>query len=149
MLTHITNKLEALRRFSFETEVVAIVEDNKDKLAVLQAQQLSQGVNSKGQQINPQYAPFTVAYKKQFGVGLGAITDRVTFYQTGDLYKRLYAAVDAKTYRMKADTFKFDKMIKRSGKDVVGLNSDSRRDFIMEVTRPQILEVYHQKVTNV
>jgi hypothetical protein len=149
MLTNLKNKIQALERFNFKDELVSIVRDNKEKIADLQASQLAKGVNSKGLTIFPQYAPFTINFKKKYGVGLGAVVDRVTYFQTGDLYKRLYAAVDAKNYTIKADSFKFDKMIERSGKDVVGLNKDSRRDFVNEITRPQILEVYKRKVTDI
>lgn len=149
MLNHLKKKIEALERFSFQNELVTILDANKERIADLQASQLAKGINSKGAPIYPQYSPFTVQYKKMFGVGLGAVTDRVTFFQTGELYRKLYAAVNAKNYTIKADTFKFDKMIKRSGADTVGLNVESRRDFVNEITRPQILEVYKKKVSDV
>lgn len=149
MLTHLQNKIKALQAFSFKDELITIVEDNREKLADLQASQLAQGVNSKGQQINPQYRPFTVEQKLKYGVGLGRVVDRVTFFSSGDLYRSLSAQIAGTKFKISSPSFKFDKMIKRSGVDVVGLNIESRRDFIMEVTRPGILDAYDRKVRKV
>jgi hypothetical protein len=148
MLTHLQNKIKALQSFSFSKELVKIVTDNKGKLADLQASQLAQGINSQGKQIYPQYAAFTISEKKK-KTGLAGVYDRVTFFNTGELYKSLAAQIQGSKFRITSPSFKFDKMVQRSGVGVVGLNVDSRRDFIQEITRPEILEVYRQKVTSV
>lgn len=149
MLDHLQRKIKALETFNFKSETLAVITEHKDKLADLQAEQLAQGLNSKGEKIGPEYRPFTIQKKKSEGVGLGRVTDRVTFFQTGELYRKLRAEIRVSAFAIKADSFKFDKMIKRSGVNTVGLNDDSREKFILGVTRPGILKAYKQKVTDV
>src|SRR5438105_15278256 len=109
MLTHLQNKINALQSFSFQDELVKIVTDHKDKLADLQAAQLAQGINSKGEEINPQYAPFTIEQKKK-KTGLAGVYSRVTYFDTGDLYKSLQAQVSGTKFSIRSESFKFDKM---------------------------------------
>jgi len=134
----IQEHLAKLRGFNFQDELQVIIEDNKERVADLQADQLSQGLRNDGRQINPQYTKYTVAAKQQFGVGLGAVTDRVTFYDTGELYKSLRVKVTPTTFTIQSDNFKFDKMIKRSGKETVGLSKDYCDMFVQSYTKPII-----------
>lgn len=39
------------------------------------------------------YAPATVRYKRDFGVGLGRVTDRITLFQTGRHYQGLFTRI--------------------------------------------------------
>lgn len=144
-LINLRNKITALRNFSFEKELVNIIEVNKEKIADLQAIQLFTGKNSKGEEIYPSYVAFTIAEKKK----KGQVTSRVTYKDTGELYESLFVIVQGRKFSIKSNSFKFDKMIKRSGVSVIGLNYESRVSFIEEFTRPQILEAYHKKVTNI
>lgn len=145
MVNRLEAKIKALEAFSFEREVIDIVQTNKDKLADLQATQLFSGKRSDGSDINPQYAPFTIEQKKKKGQPY----DRVTFRDTGELYRSFFADVNNKTFSIKSDNFKFDKMIKRSGVKTVGLNIDSRRTFVDEITHPEIIRRYEEKVGRV
>ncbi len=157
MLEHLQRKISALESFSFEDETRKIIEVNKDKLADLQATQLSQGIDVEGRRItlllhgkrSDSYAPFTIKKKKEEGKGLGAVIDRVTWYMTGELYKSLDVEVKASSFRFTSNSFKFEKLIDRSGVRAIGLTKDSRIDFINGVTRPQILLAYTQKVQSV
>jgi hypothetical protein len=148
MLNHLENKIKALRSFSFEKEAKAIIETNKDKLADLQAQQLYRGVDINEQPLTLDgqgYSPFTVQEK----IRKGQPYDRITWRDTGAMYASLRAQVRGDKFSIISNSFKFDKMKKRSGAKAVGLGLDSRRDFVMQVTRPGILDVYRRKVTNV
>jgi hypothetical protein len=139
------SRVDALKAFDFGDELEGIVERNKSTIADLQAEQWAKGKRSDGNDINPQYSPFTIAYKKQFGVGLGRITDHVTFYQTGELYKSLYAAVNNRQFSIESDNFKFDKAKKRSGEKIVGLNQESKVTFAENITLPEIKKVLKDK----
>lgn len=148
MLTNLRNKINALRSFDFDKEQRTIIDANKDKLADLQAEQLAQGLKSDGSRITPGYSAFTIQDKKANGTGLGAVTDRVTFFKTGELYRKLRADIQGSTFAIRADTFKFHKAIDRSGVNVVGLSRDSKEKFVLTYTRPGLLKAYEQKVTN-
>lgn len=148
MLTHLKNKLQALKSFSFEGELKKIVEINKDKLADLQATQLYTGRDVNGEPITLNgrgYSHFTIKQKQK----KGQVTDRIVWRDTGELYKSLKAEIKGSVFAIKSNNFKFQSLLKRSGEKTIGLNIDSRREFVSEITRPSILKVYKEKVTDV
>ncbi len=67
----------------------------------------------------------------------------------GELYKTLKAEIKGSKFAIKSSSFKFKKLLERSGEEAIGLNAESRREFVTEVTRPNILKVYKEKVTEV
>jgi hypothetical protein len=144
-LTELKNTIARLKAFDFHEELQTVVEENREVIADLQAEQLAKGVKSDGNEINPPYSPFTVEQKQKHGVGLGRITDHVTFYDTGEMYSLMRAEVSGDQYEITNSSFKFDKMKKRSGERVVGLNDSSKRTFAEEITIPNIKKVFKQK----
>jgi hypothetical protein len=145
MLDNLKKKREALVKFSFEDELLHIVEVNKDRIADLQATQLFSGVNAKGEPINPGYSPFTIQEK----IKKGQPYDRVTYKDSGALYASLFTLITGKKFSIKSESFKFQKMVNRSGINVVGLNYQSRMEFIDSFTRPGIKRAYQDKVKNI
>lgn len=135
---------DAINNFDFAAEQEQIVTDNKDVIADLQAEQWAQGLASDGGQIYPEYAPYTIEQKRG-KPGLSGVTSHVTFYDTGETYRLLTAMINSGHYTITAATFKFDKIIKRSGKRVVGLTYDSREKFAKGVTLPGIKKVFKEK----
>jgi len=63
-LDNLRNKIEAFRAFDWAAEAKGIVERNEELIADLQAEQLSKGLNRKGELINPQYSSFTIEDKR-------------------------------------------------------------------------------------
>ncbi len=145
-LDNLRNITNALEQFDFEQELIHIVDANESTVVDLQAEQLSHGVNSAGQQINPPYAESTIEYKRKHGRGLGSITDRVTFYMTGELYQSLRAQVVGGKYEITSPLDKFGYMIKRSGEWTIGLSDEYRERFIDGVTRPEIARIVNEKL---
>ncbi len=157
MLNRLKNKIAALQKFSFGDELKKIVEDNKDKLADLQRDQLVKGKDSNNNYIKLKdnhsygggYRPFTINEKQRYGKGTGAIVGHITWFMTGKLHESIRAFISGDKFRLKSHDFKFEKLIIRSGEEAIGLNADSRREFVTEVTRPNILKVYQEKVAGV
>lgn len=58
------------------------------------AGQLSAGVNGDGSSITPEYSFLTVQLKKD-KPGLAGVTDRVTLFDTGEHYRKLYTDVQS------------------------------------------------------
>lgn len=148
MLTHLQNKIKALRKFDFQKETRKIIEANKDELVVLQQQQLYSGIGADSKPLTLEgrgYSPFTIQIK----IKKGQPTNRITWHDTGELYGSLTAQVRPLTFAITSNNFKFKKMILRSGTDAVGLDFASRKEFIEKVTRPGILKAYREKVMNV
>lgn len=140
-----------LSRFSFEEEQNIIIEENKDVLADLQAEQW--GSTSKdyaGREIklldNPggRYRPFTIQKKLSEGSGLGRVTNRITLFQTGALYRQLFVTITTQKFFLKSTVPYFSKLMKRTG-DVTGLDVDHRRTFAETYVVPGMREALERK----
>jgi hypothetical protein len=122
-----------------------IVKKYDKELLALQKDQLSQGINSRGNSINPPYRPFTIEQKKQRS-GLAGEYRFVTYFDTGGLYAKLQLIVQGGKFTITANTFKFAKAEQRSGNDTFGLNKESRieaRDYIIA---PELIAEYRKSV---
>lgn len=141
-LTDLESLITNLEAFDFAKEQHDIVEANKDVLADLQAEQLARGRDRNDAPLIldgvAAYSPFTVRYKKEFGRGLGAVTDRVTFFMHGTLYKELFATIRPKTFIMESRVPYFGKLLERAGENAVGLAPDERLKFAETYVIPGI-----------
>lgn len=149
---HLKQLADNLRRFDLEKEQTAIIEKNKDVLADLQAEQW--GETSKdyaGRDIklldNPggAYRPFTIAKKRSEGIGLGAVTSRITLFQTGALYRQLFTTITGGKFFLKSTVPYFGKLMKRTG-DVTGLDNERTEKFFETYTRPGVKKALKEKV---
>lgn len=144
-LEGLTKLVEDLERFDSHTELLDIIERNGSRIVELQQEQLSFGVDVHGEKRSDEYRPLTVYLKEHFGQGLGAVTDRVTFFMTGEMYGLMENEVDGDEFVVKANTFKYDKMIERVGEENYGLEPFQRQVFYEEVTLPQFGEALLEK----
>ena len=152
-LEHLNTLINNLEQFDLAKEQEIIIEDNKDVLADLQAEQW--GSTSKdyaGRDIklldNPQYGegyrPFTIEKKKREGVGLGSVTNRVTNYQTGELFRLMKTNINAGKFFFTSDVPYFKSLMRREG-DPTGLDHDQRLKFAETYVRPGINAVLKEK----
>jgi len=128
-----------------------IVVSNGEKIADLQAIQLFSGIDSQGEQIQLKdngpwaygYRPYTMVRKAQKGQPY----DRVTWRDTGALYRSLYTAFSSGQFRVmsRSEQGKYDEMIDRSGDEVIGLTESSRLEFAEDVLLPAFKEVLLKK----
>ncbi|QES88869.1 hypothetical protein [Rhizosphaericola mali] len=146
-LNQLQNLIQSLSKFDFETEQERIVSDNKDLLTTFLTNQLSMGLDGNDENIQPQYAPFTIEIKEKYGQGLGAITDRVTFFMTGAFYQGLQSSVGAGVFSFTSPVSYLQDIINRSGQKVLELNIHSREDFGNDILFPKFKEVFKQKTT--
>ena len=108
----------------------------------------AKGVDAKGNQLEQQYtgyktySPKTIKLKKEFGRGLGAITDHITLYDTGEFYKSGKVEFKDGSFIITADTIKDDTdLIDAWGEDILGLNEESLselRQMAIEIIIPTI-----------
>lgn len=145
-LDNMASILEKLAAFNAGDELREIVEDNGERLVELQQEQLAAGQDKDGQSRTDQYAISTVQMKQKNGVGLGAVTDRVTFFNVGNLYQSLRTNVSQDQFMVNSPLPTFDYMINRVGEENYGLSPDQREEFATEITAPQIKERFHDKV---
>ena len=144
MLTGLEDMIKGLKAFDFGEEMERVIIEHKDVIADLQAEQWAKGINSFGREIGPAYAPYTIEQKQQKS-GLAAVTDHVTYYDTGELYKSLNGEVSNKQYDITSPSFKFEKAKERSGVTVVGLSPESKQRFAEEITIPGVRKVFKEK----
>jgi len=134
-----------LSELDLEREQYQIISDNADEIVLAQAEVLSEGKDKSGRKTDDRYKPFTIAYKRQFGQGLGSVVDRVTFFMTGNLYYSLFARVTAKTFVVTSPLETYTKMINRIGKDNYGLDPERKEKFRQEITLPSLKKVLFTK----
>ena len=146
-LTNLETIIEGLKTFNAYDEVERIVDDNHEVIVQLERDQLSEGIDKDGNPRNDSYAPMTIALKNEYGKGLGAVTDHVTFYMTGTLYESLFYKSDGEEFTVTSPLETYDKMIERIGEDEYGLSPENRLYFAEEKLMPKFSETFKEKTT--
>jgi hypothetical protein len=138
------SRIQALNQQT-EQIATATVEQTKEDYLELNASQLAQGVDKNGDSITLDgngYTPYTKDLKEKYGQGIGAITDHVTLYMTGAMYKSETLGVQGRDILLNFNTDYSDELLGRTGDTVLGLNADSREDYIhgpfISALKPQI-----------
>jgi hypothetical protein len=142
-LDRLINNLSSI---DFEAEQQSIVHENLDELSELQKKQFGEGIDGKSQPIllkdnakyNYGYRPFTIQQKKLFGVGLGAVTDHITFYSSGSLYDNIYTQMNGNTFQIASHVPYWSVLMGRTQEQSNVLNEDNRRYFGETIVIPAI-----------
>lgn len=153
MLQDLERFVENFGRFDWEAEQLKIIEENKYRLERLQAVQWSNSSDKEGKEVRLRdnelfgfgYSPVTIRLKKKYGVGLGRVTDHVTLFQTGALYREIFATITRVEFKLSSRVPYFTGLMLRTG-DVTGLNLEMRTKFAEQIVLPSILRVYSEKV---
>jgi len=129
----------------FIVEVVrSIVEKNSNEIIELntEKQLFDKGIGSDGKSLEPPYSnPYKKLKKK-----LGQPTDRVTLRLDGDFYKSFEVVIGNEQFRINATDFKTKFLLKRYGKQVLGLTNSSVSQFNQIVIRPELLSEIRKKI---
>lgn len=134
MLQPFLNTINKIAAFNFATAQSEAIKTNTDVLADMQADQFAQGHDSRGEPIllnGRGYNLFYADKKRKYGVGLGAVTSRVTLFYTGELYKQLFASIVSGNVQIKSRVSYFPSLMSRTG-DVTGLDYEHRVQFANE-----------------
>lgn len=134
--------LELAEKVNIENVCSTALQKNENKIADLNAYQLSRGKRSDGSDILPEYAPLTIELKKG-NPGLSGVTDRVTLFDTGAHYKGLYADVQGVQIEYgskdkKSAALEKKYATKRGG--LYGLDEDSRDELISSSLQADTIE---------
>lgn len=146
-LTNLETIIEGLKTLNVHDEIEKIVDNNHEVIVQLERDQLSEGVDKDGNPRVDSYAPMTVRIKNEYGIGLGAVIDHVTFYMTGELYESLFYKSEGDNFEVTSPLEKYDKMIERIGQDEYGLSPDNRLYFAEEKLLPAFSEIFKEKTT--
>lgn len=149
MLDDFENRITSLRGFDFGQELATIIDNNSEKITDLVRKQLEAGVdgNNEPNKIfdRTEYRPLTIEIKQKTGVGLGAVTDRVTNYMTGDFYRSLKTDVQGNVFEEDSDVSYFGDIRLYSSDALLEVNEQNRKEFAETVTLPGIQEALLSK----
>ena len=125
-----------------------IIMDNEAYIVDLNAQyQLyEEGINRLGVSIMDYapYRPLTIAIKEQ----KGQPTNRVTLRDTGDFESSFYLEVSNKQFEVKASDWKTEALIKKYGRQILGLTDENISSLIWDYIYPDIIEKAREVILN-
>lgn len=113
-------------------EVTAFIID-----ANAEEQLFEQGINRLGVDIMDYrpYTPLTIAIKKE----KGQPTNRVTLRDEGDFHSSFYLEVGYTQFEIKAADFKTEDLIKKYGRQILGLTNENIAELIWQYVYPDLL----------
>lgn len=127
-------------RLTNGTYIKAIIEENDAYIVDMNTEQqlYEQGVNTYGVKIMDYkpYKPLTIRIKKEKGQPI----DRVTLRDTGDFQSSFYLEVGNEQFEIKANDWKTDGLIKKYGREILGLTDENLSELIWHFIYPDILE---------
>lgn len=144
-MTDFDDKLHSLKlRFDWlsrnvEPFLMDTLKGREAEIEDLNLGQLEQGKDSQGQDIKPDYTPYTKAIKS----AKGQPTDRVTLKDEGDFHKSITYKVQQKSLEYQATDPKTEALEDKYGEEILGLDDSS----LSEVA-DMILDSLYQKTIN-
>ena len=86
------------------------------------------------------YSPVTIQIKEL----KGQPTNRVTLRDEGDFESSFYVEVGDKAFEIKASDFKTEDLIKKYGRQIMGLNAENKAVLVWEYIYPAVVEKLRQ-----
>lgn len=118
-----------------------IIDDGMTTAFILDAnaeeQLFEQGINRLGVSIDDYmpYSPLTIAIKEE----KGQPTNRVTLRDEGDFQSSFYLEVNDKYFEIKAGDFKTEELIKKYGRQILGLTDENIEKLIWQYLYPDLI----------
>lgn len=125
-----------------------IIMDNEAYIVDLNAQDqlYEEGINRLGVSIMDYapYRPLTIAIKEQ----KGQPTNRVTLRDTGDFESSFYLEVSNKQFEVKASDWKTEALIKKYGRQILGLTDENISSLIWDYIYPDLMKKAREIILN-
>lgn len=138
--------IENLKRrvIAFDQNIIPYLQnilwDNEAYIVDLNSQDqlFDQGVNRLGVSIMDYapYSPITIEIKE----AKGQPTDRVTLHDEGDFAMSFFIEVGEKSFEIKAGDWKTEELIKKYGRQILGLTDENISKVIWEFIYPDLLK---------
>lgn len=128
--------------FDVQRNTLEILQENSELIADMVAQQLALGKDGNDEDVlinGSGYKPSTIYQKKNFGSGLGAVTDRVTNYSSGAFYQSLILETKGSLFFVESPLPYFGDIIGRSGQIIMELNSE-HKEILSNIVRTKLKE---------
>ena len=140
ILTDLRNKVaQAENNINSGKWVQQIIYDNEAYIVDLNAEEqlYEQGVNNLGVSISDYapYSPVTIEIKK----AKGQPTNRVTLRDEGDFESSFFLEVGQSQFEIKASDWKTEELIKKYGRQILGLTNENIEKLIWDFIYPDLL----------
>lgn len=123
-----------------------IIRENEAYIIDMNAenQLYEQGINNLGVNISDYmpYSPYTIAIKEE----KGQPTDRVTLRDEGDFESSFFVEAGNTQFEIKAADFKTEDLIKKYGRQILGLTDENIAKLIWEYIYPDICKLRNQVI---
>jgi hypothetical protein len=125
------NVIKTIERTIKDNENIIIDMNTEDQL-------YDKGINRLGVELMDfkPYTPFTVSVKKK----KGQVTTRVTLRDEGDFQKSFYIEYSAESFEIKASDEKTEALMKKYGKQIMGLSDINFKEIAFEYVAPEVLK---------
>lgn len=140
IITDLRNKVaQAENNINSGKWVQQIIYDNEAYIVDLNAEEqlYEQGVNNLGVSISDYapYSPVTIEIKK----AKGQPTNRVTLRDEGDFESSFFLEVGQNQFEIKASDWKTEDLIKKYGRQILGLTNENIEKLIWDFIYPDLL----------
>lgn len=140
IITDLRNKVaQAENNINSGKWVQQIIYDNEAYIVDLNAEEqlYEQGINNLGVSISDYapYSPVTIEIKK----AKGQPTNRVTLRDEGDFESSFFLEVGQNQFEIKASDWKTEKLIKKYGRQILGLTNENIERLIWDFIYPDLL----------
>lgn len=138
------NKITALQEFDIVQTCTEIIHENYEYLTKLLKRQLAQGKDGNNQDVllkkRGGYSSYTIDVKKEYGTGLGKVTDRVTSYMSGSFYSSIGMKIGGGEFEFFGNVSYFNEIISQvsNGDKIMELNEEHLAKFSKEILIPEI-----------
>ena len=121
-----------------------IIKDNESFICDMNAQEqlYQRGVNTYGVPIMD-YMPYT-PYTIEIKTIKHQPTDRVTLRDTGDFHESFYVEATNTEFVVKASDWKTEKLIRKYGRQILGLTRENLQELIWQYIYPELLNTSKQ-----
>lgn len=140
IITDLRNKVaQAENNINSGKWVQQIIYDNEAYIVYLNAEEqlYEQGINNLGVSISDYapYSPVTIEIKK----AKGQPTNRVTLRDEGDFESSFFLEVGQNQFEIKASDWKTEELIKKYGRQILGLTNENIEKLIWDFIYPDLL----------
>lgn len=120
--------------------IMNIIEENEAYIVDMNAEEqlYEQGVNNLGVSISDYapYSPVTIQIKRL----KGQPTNRVTLRDEGDFEESFFLQIENDHFEIKASDFKTEHLIRKYGRQILGLTDENIKKLIWEFIYPDLLK---------
>jgi hypothetical protein len=117
-----------------DVDVAQAMKQTEDIAIGLNQDQMYAGLRSDGSEISPFYTTFTIREKRK----KGQPTDRVTLYDLGNFYNRMYLDIQGAYWSVKSRDYKFTDLVKKYGERIMGLSDLNKNEWAVSF-RPVLI----------